>query len=722
MTFVNYAGTALSGISVTMNNQTVTTNASGQAIFSNVIDGTYNWSSTAKSPYQAKSGSVTVNGANVNQQITLTSQVTVTFVAKDDAGTALSGATVKVAGVSKGTTNSSGQLAVTMQSQSAAYACTVELSGYQTWSGNVTVGLSAQTVNASLQYLVTFTATIKENTTSGANVGSATVKLVNSSLGTFTGTTNSSGVATIPNVKPGSYTYTISKSGYKDTTGSVTVSRSSHSQSATYALLRYYTFVVNVKRAGVNRNGVTVKLDGTSKGTTNSSGNITISNVLYGSHTIAIDAGTYWKAFSQSYTISSTSTINIALTALYTAQFTISDANGPISGATITLTGIATGTLTTNSLGAASKTGIAAGTLSYSVSAAGYTTKTGTVTLSGSNDSINTSITLTKATKLVQITTPLGVSDCTVEPGYTYLNFLVIGGGGGGGGASIQNNYGGGGGGGGGMWCGKNKLSNSFDSPFQIVIGGGGGGGNGAYGGYNGELGSVTRIRATSGEIYEGYGGYGGYGTISSSGNSRADGGNGGSCGFSGSQTVLAFGAGGGGGGGGGNGSAGGGAGGGGARNLNATSTSTSSRGSSGNSAVGGNGGISDGGDGSSSKYHSGGNGGNGSGNTSTTTPGTGGSGGSGYEGTVPSVFQFPDGGGGRGGNGIYHTGYNEYPGGGGGGGSFGKGGAGGTGGNGTIGEYGAGGGGGGVGENIGGNGASGGQGLIILYYTNDVI
>lgn len=446
LTFVNYAGTALSGISVTMNNQTVTTNASGQAIFSNMIDGTYNWSSAAKSPYQAKSGSVTVNGANVNQQITLTSQVTVTFIAKDDAGTALSGATVKVAGTSKGTTNSSGQLAVTMQSQSAAYACTVELSGYQTWSGNVTVGLSNQTVNASLQYLVTFTATVKENTTSGVNVGSATVKLVNSSLGTFTGTTNSSGVATISNVKPGSYTYTISKSGYKDTTGSVTVSRSSHSQSATYALLRYYTFVVNVKRAGVNRNGVTVKLDGTSKGTTNSSGNITMSDVLYGSHTIAIDAGTYWKAFNQSYTISSTSTINIALTALYTAQFTISDANGPISGAKITLTGIATGTLTTNTSGIASKTEIVAGTLSYSVSAAGYTTKTGTVTLSGSNDSINTSITLQKAVKLVQITTPLG-DDVTyeIDKSYSYFDIMVLNSGGGGGGGNTIANGGAGG-------------------------------------------------------------------------------------------------------------------------------------------------------------------------------------------------------------------------------------------------------------------------------------
>ena len=449
LTFVNYAGTALSGISVTMNNQTVTTNASGQAIFSNMIDGTYNWSSAAKSPYQAKSGSVTVNGANVNQQITLTSQVTVTFIAKDDAGTALSGATVKVAGTSKGTTNSSGQLAVTMQSQSAAYACTVELSGYQTWSGNVTVGLSNQTVNASLQYLVTFTATVKENTTSGVNVGSATVKLVNSSLGTFTGTTNSSGVATISNVKPGSYTYTISKSGYKDTTGSVTVSRSSHSQSATYALLRYYTFVVNVKRAGVNRNGVTVKLDGTSKGTTNSSGNITMSNVLYGSHTIAIDAGTYWKAFNQSYTISSTSTINIALTALYTAQFTISDANGPISGAKITLTGIATGTLTTNTSGIASKTEIVAGTLSYSVSAAGYTTKTGTVTLSGSNDSINTSITLQKAAKLVQITTPLNTETNyseSMDITFENVNVLVVGGGGSGESATSRGGRGGGGG------------------------------------------------------------------------------------------------------------------------------------------------------------------------------------------------------------------------------------------------------------------------------------
>jgi uncharacterized membrane protein len=479
LTFVNYAGTALSGISVTMNNQTVTTNASGQAIFSNVIDGTYNWSSTAKSPYQAKSGSVTVNGANVNQQITLTSQVTVTFVAKDDAGTALSGATVKVAGVSKGTTNSSGQLAVTMQSQSAAYACTVELSGYQTWSGNVTVGLSAQTVNASLQYLVTFTATIKENTTSGANVGSATVKLVNSSLGTFTGTTNSSGVATIPNVKPGSYTYTISKSGYKDTTGSVTVSRSSHSQSATYALLRYYTFVVNVKRAGVNRNGVTVKLDGTSKGTTNSSGNITISNVLYGSHTIAIDAGTYWKAFSQSYTISSTSTINIALTALYTAQFTISDANGPISGAKITLTGIATGTLTTNTSGIASKTGIVAGTLSYSVSAAGYMTKTGTVTLSGSNDSINTSITLQKAAKLVQITTPLDTETAiNIESGFSKLEWCLIQAGAGGGGGNVR--YPGGGGGAGSTILGELlTLSDGGTYTGGYIIRSGGAGGQG---------------------------------------------------------------------------------------------------------------------------------------------------------------------------------------------------------------------------------------------------
>jgi len=203
---------------------------------------------------------------------------------------------------------------------------------------------------------------------------------------------------------------------------------------------------VNVKRAGVNRNGVTVKLDGTSKGTTNSSGNITMSNVLYGSHTIAIDTGTYWKAFSQSYTISSTSTINIALTALYTAGFNVSDSNGPISGAKITLTGIATGTLTTNSDGAASKTGIVAGTLSYSVSAAGYTTKTGTVTLSGSNDSINTSITLQKAAKLVQITTPLGDNATyKIDKSYSYFDIMVLNSGGGGGGGNTIANGGAGG-------------------------------------------------------------------------------------------------------------------------------------------------------------------------------------------------------------------------------------------------------------------------------------
>ena len=712
-----------------MNNQTVTTNASGQAIFSNMIDGTYNWSSAAKSPYQAKSGSVTVNGANVNQQITLTSQVTVTFIAKDDAGTALSGATVKVAGTSKGTTNSSGQLAVTMQSQSAAYACTVELSGYQTWSGNVTVGLSNQTVNASLQYLVTFTATVKENTTSGVNVGSATVKLVNSSLGTFTGTTNSSGVATISNVKPGSYTYTISKSGYKDTTGSVTVSRSSHSQSATYALLRYYTFVVNVKRAGVNRNGVTVKLDGTSKGTTNSSGNITMSNVLYGSHTIAIDAGTYWKAFNQSYTISSTSTINIALTVLYTAQFTISDANGPISGAKITLTGIATGTLTTNTSGIASKTEIVAGTLSYSVSAAGYTTKTGTVTLSGSNDSINTSITLQKATKLVQITTPLNTEiNQQIEPGYTNVDFLIVSGGGGGGGGN--NIAAGGGGGGGGIVYIKDHTTSI--SNLKLVVGNagaGGAGGNTTTQGYTGNDGykSIVTIEDV---VHQAYSGRWGYGASQLNNKSRGDGGDGGSVNPSNNDKGC-------GGGGGGGGSYQelsapdwGGGGGGGARNnrVNAGSIQGAIGGKGlAHTTGGGKGGVSEGGN-LNRGNGTGGDGGSGYTNRSTTDGGNYGTGGSGF-GTstytvIPDILLPSKGDGGTGGSG---TSGSNSSGGGGGGGSFGKGGNGGNGssttsdgGNGGLGEYGAGGGGGGRVHNSsykGGNGGNGGQGIIELYY-----
>jgi hypothetical protein len=142
--------------------------------------------------------------------------------------------------------------------------------------------------------------------------------------GTNTGKTTSAGSWQSLNVSSGSHTVTYTKTNYKDTTKTVTVSCGGTVNAD--ATLKG----IGVVTVSTNPSGATVYLDGTYKGVSP----LTLSNVEEGSYTVKVTMSGY-KDYSQAITITAGS--NIPVTATLTA-FTIGVSSDPV-GATVYVDG-----------------------------------------------------------------------------------------------------------------------------------------------------------------------------------------------------------------------------------------------------------------------------------------------------------------------------------------------------------------------------------------------
>jgi hypothetical protein len=241
-----------------------------------------------------------------------------------------------------------------------------------------------------------FTATavysISGTVTSGGSALSGVTMTLSGAV-SATATTDASGNYTFAGLVSGSYTVTPSKTGYTFTPASKSVTISSANITGqNFTTTAVYSISGTVTAGGSALSGVTMTLSGGASATTttDTSGNYTFAGLVNGSYTVTPSKTGYtFTPASKSVTISSANVTgqNFATTAVYSISGTVTSGGSALSRVTMTLSGTASATTTTDTSGNYSFTGLVNGSYTVTPSKTGYTfTPTSkSVTISSAN-------------------------------------------------------------------------------------------------------------------------------------------------------------------------------------------------------------------------------------------------------------------------------------------------------------------------------------------------
>ncbi len=361
---------------------TTTANASGAYTFSGLANGSYTVTpSKTGFTFAPANQAVTLNGANATANFaTQGSSITGTIT-----GAGGNGATVTLSGTSSLTTTADASGAYSFSNlANGSYTVTPSKTGFTFTPVNRAVTISGASVTANFA-TVTYSIT---GTISGTGGNGATVSLSGSA--TATTTANSSGNYTFSGLVNGSYTVTPSKTGFTFTPVNRAVTISGASATANFSTV---TYTISGTISGAGGPSATVRLTGaaTATVTTNASGaySFTVTN---GNYTITpTKTGYTFTPASQAVAVSGTNqTVNFtSVVRTYTLSGTISGAGG--AGATVFLTGTASGSVTANASGVYSFPAVANGSYTVTPSHAGFsfTPVSSAVTVNGSNVTAN---------------------------------------------------------------------------------------------------------------------------------------------------------------------------------------------------------------------------------------------------------------------------------------------------------------------------------------------
>ena len=226
----------LVGASIDINSTVLLTDGSGVATI-NLPDGTYSYTITYTG-YDETAGSLTVSGADVTENATMTeSAYTVTFTVQNEGSAAVEGATISINSTTL-TTDASGQTAIDLLNGSYSY--TVTKAGLADANGSVTVASAAIAENVTM-YSSAHTITFTITDANGGNAIEGAAIAINSS----TLLTDASGDATI-NLPDGNYAYSVSKDGYESASGNVTLSGADATENISLNSVVAITFEFNV--------------------------------------------------------------------------------------------------------------------------------------------------------------------------------------------------------------------------------------------------------------------------------------------------------------------------------------------------------------------------------------------------------------------------------------------------------------------------------------------
>ena len=424
-------GYTISSATVSGAGYTKSTNSYGYTSYSGLSIGSYSFTAS-KSGYYSSSGSTTITTSSTSKTVyiyltpiddTPTSGSITVYVKDANTGSAISGATVSGGGYS-GTTNSYGYK-VFSDLSFGSYTFTASKSGYSSNSGSVSISTST-TSNSVTIYLTpipttgSITVYVKDAET-GSYISGASIS------GDASGTTNSSGYKVFSDLSFGTYSFTVSKSGYYAGSGSATINSSSTSKSVTIYLTPIPTsgtITVYVKDAstGAAISGASVSGGGVS-GSTNTSGYVSFSGLSFGSYTFSASKSGY-NSNSGSASISTSATTNsvtIYLTKLPTSgSITVTvrdkDTNAVLSSATVSGGGYSG---TTGSSGTVSFTTMPFTTYTFTASKSGYDSNTGSATISATSATKSITIYLTK--KKADVGVVAEAVDGTVYRGSTIM-------------------------------------------------------------------------------------------------------------------------------------------------------------------------------------------------------------------------------------------------------------------------------------------------------------
>ena len=268
----------VAGADVTIGEETVSTDATGEAVFEGLAAGTYQYSASLTG-YPDVTGEVVIESSDVTENIVFTAGQTVTLTVNDGANV-LEGASIEIDGQTL-STNDQGQAQVSLTDGNYDY--TVSLDGYLGISGSVTVAGAAVSETISLTKISSVTLTVTDGTDP---VEGATV-IFNS----LESTSSSDGTVTYEEVVDGTYDYSVAMAGYVAATGTITVSGADVAEAVTLTAV-YQVSLTIVDGGGSPVAGASVTFDGVSA-TSDADGMASFSEVVDGTYNYSVEHADY---------------------------------------------------------------------------------------------------------------------------------------------------------------------------------------------------------------------------------------------------------------------------------------------------------------------------------------------------------------------------------------------------------------------------------------------
>ncbi len=222
---VTFDSNPIENATVEFNGNTMTTNASGMAQFTDVATGDHTYS-ISMAGYGLSTGTISVVDANVVENITLSLPSFDIMFGVGDGTDVIEGATITINGQTY-TTDALGAYTVTGVSV-GSYDYTIEAAGFVTQSGTIVIVDSDRSVVITLEKLYSITFAV----TDGTNA----IERATSTVGASTLTTDASGNATAVDLATGDHTYSVSIVGYVAASGSVTITNSNVTENVTLVI------------------------------------------------------------------------------------------------------------------------------------------------------------------------------------------------------------------------------------------------------------------------------------------------------------------------------------------------------------------------------------------------------------------------------------------------------------------------------------------------------
>ncbi len=397
-------GSSVQGVTITLSSgatslATITTGTNGTYIFNGMANGTYTVTpSNTGLAFTPLNRSVTVSGSNVASVDFVAVSATTTYsISGTVSGATQQGVTITLSGPNSGTavTASNGTYTFSGLVTSGTYTVTPSKSGYTFTPSNTAVSLSGADVTGQ-----NFTATAVPTTFAISGTVSGAIQqgvlITLSGTANATATTDSSGNYSFTSKPNGTYTITPSLTGYTfspaNYTGVVVNGADVTGKNFT-ATANTYSISGTVSGPAVQ--GVTITLTGAAgtTATTDSSGNYTITGLTNGSYTVTPSLTGYsFNPISTAVTINNASvaSTNFVSSVVTAPTYSISgfvnlSGGGVLSGVTVTLSGNASGSTTTDATGAYTFTNLGAGSYTVTPGLPGYTIPPATVTITSAN-------------------------------------------------------------------------------------------------------------------------------------------------------------------------------------------------------------------------------------------------------------------------------------------------------------------------------------------------